>query len=430
MQIENAKPISISKQLVYEAFQRVKSNGGSAGIDRVTLEDYEKNLQDNLYKLWNRMSSGSYFPPSVKLVEIPKGTGGKRSLGIPTVSDRIAQMVIVLLLTPCIEPCFHEDSYAYRPHRSAHDAVSKARERCWRYAWVLDMDISKFFDSIDHVLLMKALKLHTKEKWILMYIERWLKVPYEKPDGIQIERIQGVAQGSVIGPILANLFLHYAFDKWMERNFHHVPFERYADDIVCHCSSLKQAESLQKEIQKRLEECKLQLNEEKTKIVYCKSRRYNGDYPHVTFDFLGFTFQPRKTIDKQGKRSTGFLPAISGKSMKRINETIHRWNLNSHTNQTVERLATVINPIVRGWMTYYGKFYPTRLKRFMQILNDRLARWGMRKFERYKRRFYKAQEWLTRIAEKEGLIFYHWKCGVLPLFTNEEKVISQLKEVK
>ena len=430
MQNDNAKPISISKQLVYDAFLRVKANRGSAGIDRVTLEDYEKDLRCNLYKLWNRMSSGSYFPPSVKLVEIPKSAGGKRPLGIPTVSDRIAQMAIVMLITPNIEPCFHEDSYAYRPHRSAHDAVNKARERCWGYAWVLDMDISKFFDTIDHELLLRALKRQKQKKWILMYIKRWLKVPYEKPDGSRIDRALGVPQGSVIGPVLANLFLHYTFDKWMEKTFPRIPFERYADDTICHCHSLKQAEYLQAKIQQRFENCKLHLNEEKTKIVYCKSSRRKESYSNVTFDFLGFTFQPRESIDKQGNRFTGFLPAISQKSMKRINETIHSWHLNRHSNQTLEHLAADINPIVRGWMTYYGKFYPTRLKRFMQTLNGRLARWVMCKFERYRNRFYPAQEWLAHIAEKEGLIFYHWKCGVLPRFTNKDKVKSQLIMVK
>jgi RNA-directed DNA polymerase len=430
MQNENAKPISISKQLIYEAFKSVKANRGSAGVDKVTIKDYENNLRSNLYKLWNRMSSGSYFPPPVKLVEIPKSNGGKRPLGIPTVSDRIAQMAVVKLITPGIEPYFHEDSYAYRPHRFAHDAVAKAQERCWKYDWVLDMDISKFFDTIDQELLMKALKLHTKEKWVLMYIERWLKVPYEKHDGSIIPRDKGVPQGSVIGPVLANLFLHYTFDKWMEKTYSRIPFERYADDTICHCRSLEQAEFIRAEIQRRFDSCKLKLNNEKTKIVYCKSSRRNTDYPNVTFDFLGFTFQPRESVDKNGIRFTGFLPAISKKSMKRINETIHSWHLNMRSYQTLEYIATEINPVVRGWITYYGRFYPSRLKKFMQILNGRLARWVMCKFERYKHRFYPAQEWLAHVAEKEGLIFYHWKCGVLPRFTNKVKVCSQLILVK
>ena len=234
----------------------------------------------------------------------------------------------------------------------------------------------------------------------------------------------------MVGPVLANLFLHYAFDKWMEKNYPQIPFERYADDTICHCHSLKQAEYMQAMIQQRLAECKLQLNEKKTKIVYCKSSNQKDNHSEVAFDFLGFTFQPRESVDKQGNRFTGFLPAISRKSMKRINEKICSWNLTGLTNQTLEYIASEINPVVRGWMTYYGKFYPTRLKWFMQTLNGRLTRWVIRKFEKYKNRFILAQKWLARIAEKDGLFFYHWKCGVLPRFTIKEKVSSQLIMVK
>ena len=251
MQNDNAKPISISKQLVYDAFLRVKANRGSAGIDKVTLEDYEKNLRGNLYKLWNRMSSGSYFPPSVKLVEIPKSNGGTRPLGIPTIEDRIAQQVVVSVLTPILEPIFKEDSYGYRPGKGAHQAVAKAKERCYVNPWVLDMDIRKFFDTINHELLMKAVRKHTEEKWVLLYIERWLKVPYQTLKGEVIERTMGVPQGSVIGPVLANLFLHYVFDEWMSRNYPTIPFERYADDTICHCVSEKQAQFLKAVLMKR-----------------------------------------------------------------------------------------------------------------------------------------------------------------------------------
>ena len=293
--MQGAKSFEIPKQLVWEAFKRVKANKGSAGIDGVSIETFESNLKDNLYQIWNRMSLGSYMPPPVKLVEIPKSSGdGSRSLGIPPVSDRVAQMAVVLELEPKIDPCFHEESYGYRRNKSALDAVGKAREMCWKYDWVLDIDIRKFFDSIDHELLMKAVRKHTDSKWVLFHIERWLKVPYEKADGTRIERDKGVAQGSVIGPLLANLYLHYAFDEWMKRNFPDIPFERYADDGVCHCKSEAQAKFLKKAIQKRFSECKLDLNETKTKIVYCKSSRNKGDHELIDFDFLGFTFGQEK----------------------------------------------------------------------------------------------------------------------------------------
>ena len=245
-----AKPFDIDKRLIYEAYKKVKSNRGSAGIDGISMEEFDKDLSNNLYRLWNRMSSGSYMPQSVKLVEIPKSNGGKRPLGIPTISDRIAQMAVVLSIMPSLDAIFHEDSYGYRPNKSAHDAIAKARERCFKYAWVLDMDISKFFDTIDHELLMKAVRIHVKERWMLLYIERWLKVPYEDKEGNRTERMMGVPQGSVIGPVLANLFLHYVFDKWMQINHPQIPFERYADDTICHCSTEKEAKDMQEVISK------------------------------------------------------------------------------------------------------------------------------------------------------------------------------------
>ena len=271
--MDKAKPFIISKREVWEAYKRVKSNRGAAGVDRQSIDEFERDLESNLYKLWNRMSSGSYFPPPVLRVEIPKADGRMRPLGIPTVTDRIAQMVVKRYLEPELEKHFHSDSYGYRPGRSTADAVGVARRRCWEYDWVLDLDVKGFFDNIDHDLLMRAVQKHTDCRWVLLYIQRWLEAPVQLPDGSLEARGKGTPQGSVISPLLANLFLHYAFDLWMQRKYPSVPFERYADDIICHCKSEAQAEWLLDIIGKRMAECKLKLNLEKTKIVYCKDGR-------------------------------------------------------------------------------------------------------------------------------------------------------------
>jgi RNA-directed DNA polymerase len=421
MQKQVTKPYEIDRWLIKNAYQKVKQNKGSAGIDDVTIEMFEGDLRGNLYKLWNRMSSGSYFPRSVKLVEIPKSNGGKRPLGIPTVADRVAQMSAVMMIEPLLEPIFHADSYGYRPNRNAHDAISTARERCWRHDWVLDMDISKFFDTIDHELLMKAVELHVKEPWILLYIRRWLVVPYELKTGERIERSMGVPQGSVIGPILANLFLHYVFDKWMEIHHPHIPFERYADDSVCHCHSLEEAQGLKASIAKRFSACKLKLNEEKTRIVYCKDSYKKGDYKEVSFDFLGYTFRPRKAISKRGNLFTGFLPGISQKAKNRIRDEIRSWRLKRNVYIRMEDIARRIDPIVRGWITYYGKFYASSLKAFLQEVNYCLTRWVTNKYKRFRGKPQQAYYWLGKIAKRNPTLFYHWKYGVVPTAPKSRK---------
>src|SRR5215510_1488118 len=410
-----AKPYDIPKQLVWEAYQRVKANRGAAGVDRVSLAAFEKDLKGNLYKIWNRMSSGSYFPPPVRLVEIEKDGGGTRPLGIPTIADRVAQTVAKMVLEPKVEPIFHPDSYGYRPGRSALDAVGVARKRCWEFDWVVDLDIKAFFDSIPHDLIEKAVAHHTDLAWLQLYIGRWLRAPIERPDGTLLERTKGTPQGGVASPLLANLFLHYAFDVWMQRNFPSVPFERYADDAIVHCGSERQAKKVLGAIRDRLAECGLELHPMKTKIVYCQDSDRPGKYEQVTFDFLGHTFQPRRAKNRYGKFFVSFLPAISNKAAKAIRATIREWRLAStRNNQSLEDLAQLINPVVRGWMNYYGRYYRSKCVQVLRHVNLALAAWARRKYRRFKRRERESLHWLGRIARRDPNLFALWRLGIKP----------------
>jgi group II intron reverse transcriptase/maturase len=407
--LKEAKPFQISKKQVLDAFKRVKANRGAAGVDGQSIDDFEEDLQNNLYKLWNRLSSGSYFPPPVRRVEIPKGDGKKRPLGIPTVADRIAQMVVKLTLEPLLEPHFHEDSYGYRPGKSAVDAVGVARQRCWRYAWVLDLDIKGFFDNIDHELMLRAVRQHTDCRWVLLYVERWLKCPVQVPDGSIEMRDKGTPQGGVISPLLANLFLHYAFDKWMERNFRAIPFERYADDVVCHCNSESQAKKLRSAIERRLMECRLELHPEKTKIVYCKEDGRWGSYPNCKFDFLGYTFRPRGAKTKKGDFFVGFLPAMSNKAVKSICDEIRSWRIHNRTDKSIDDFSRMFNPKLRGWINYYAKFYKSEMYKVFHILNRIMTRWAMRKFKNLRGRQRRATYWLGRLSLQRPQLFAHWQ---------------------
>ena len=405
--MSKAKPFSISKHEVYAAYKQVKANKGTAGVDRQTIAEFERKLEDNLYKLWNRLSSGSYFPPPVKRVEIPK-EGGTRLLGVPTVADRTAQMVVKNRLEPELEKHFHPDSYGYRPGKSAVEAVGVARKRCWRYDWVLDLDISTFFDSIDHELMLKALRFHTESKWILLYIERWLKAPVQLPDGRLEERNQGTPQGGVISPLLANLFLHYAFDRWLQKNYPGVPFERYADDAICHCKTEAEAEEVKEAIEKRFEQCGLELNQRKTQIVYCKDERRNKDYPRRKFDFLGFTFRPRKVKGKNGL-FIGFNPAVSNKAKRKMNQQIRSWELHLRTNWSLEDLAAYCNPVIRGWFNYYGSYYHSALDDVVRQMDLRLGKWAERKYKRFRGHSGRAIKWVRGVRGREPKLFAHWQ---------------------
>jgi group II intron reverse transcriptase/maturase len=406
--LKQTKPFCISKREVWEAYKRVRANKGCAGVDEQSITEFEADLENNLYKLWNRMGSGSYFPLPVLRVEIPKGDGGTRPLGIPTVADRVAQQVAKQRLEPELEKHFHSDSYGYRPGKSALDAVGKARKNCWKHAWVLDLDIKGFFDNIDHNLLMKAVRHHTDEKWVILYIERWLKAPISMPDGSVTHPEKGTPQGGVISPLLANLFLHYAFDKWMERENPTIPFERYADDIVSHCHTKAQAEELRERLNVRMEEVGLLLHPEKTKIVYCKQSGRDERHHSISFDFLGYTFRPRRSKNKYGNFFIGFSPGISNKAAKSIRQTSRKWRWTRRTDLELVDLARLSNPVVRGWINYYSQFYKSALHPTLLCLNHRLVIWATRKYKRFRGRPRKAYHWLSRIARQNPSLFAHW----------------------
>ena len=410
--MKETKSNPITKTMVWEAFKRVKSNKGSAGIDKVSLEEFEENLSNNLYKLWNRLSSGSYFPPPVKEVAIPKGEGKVRKLGIPTVGDRVAQMVVKNHLEPKLEPVFHNSSYGYRPNKSALDAVGQARKNCWKIDWVIDMDIKGFFDQIDHTLMLKALSKHTEEKWVKMYVTRWLTAPVVSQKGEQQERTKGTPQGGVISPLLANLYLHYSFDKWMEINFPSLKFERYADDIVIHCLTEKQAEYILKRVRTRLEQCRLELHPDKTKIVYCRDgKRRKPTEKTDRFTFLGYEFKSRSSKDRAGIIFYSFDPAISNKAKQRIIKEFRTLKIQMWVTKSIEEVAALLNAKIRGWINYYGKFRKTELHQIFTKLNFRLVSWMRKKHKKLNKSWKKSRIALKRLLDDKPYLFAHWQHG-------------------
>jgi RNA-directed DNA polymerase len=403
------KTHDIPKRLVWDAWQKVKENKGAAGVDGVTIERFEADLRGNLYKLWNRMSSGSYFPGPVRAVEIPK-KGGTRILGIPNIVDRIAQTVVVLSLEPELEKVFHHDSFGYRPRRSALDAVAVCRERCFKKDWVVDMDIKAFFDTMPWDLTQKAVAHHTDSKWVLIYVERWLKAPMLMPDGTLKHRTMGTPQGGPISPLIANLFLHYGFDAWMTRKHPGISFERYADDVIVHCVSKSQALHVRAAIAVRLAEVGLELHPDKTKVAYCKDGRRRGSYPVTSFTFLGYTFRPREAFDRKRKRAfTGFLPGVSADKLTEMSRKAQAWKLNRRITLTLAELAEAINPVLAGWLAYFTRFYPTAVIPLCKRINRHLVRWAKRKYKRLERSNKRARAWLAAVVERAPRLFAHWR---------------------
>ena len=410
------KPFVIPKQQVMEAYRRVKANAGAAGVDHQSLDEFEKDLRNNLYCLWNRMSSGSYFPPPVKAVSIPKKSGGERILGVPTVADRVAQMVVKLQIEPDIEPHFLEDSYGYRPGKTALDAVGITRKRCWRYDWVVEFDIKGLFDNIPHALLLKAVRKHVRCRWALLCVERWLKVPMQQPDGCLVPRCQGTPQGGVVSPLLSNLFLHYVFDAWMKRHYPDIPWCRYADDGLLHCRSWQQARALREVLEQRFRACGLELHPQKTKIVYCKDGKRRGNYPVKAFDFLGYRFRGRTTRGARGELFFSFNPAVSKEALKSMRRRIRKSNLRNRADRDLEDIAREFNPVLRGWLNYYGRFNRSALYPFLRYFNHALRAWVMCKYKRFRGKKTRAGQYLERMSRTRPELFAHWRCGMTGVF--------------
>ena len=412
--MEKTKPFTIPEHLFRQAYRSVKKNAGAAGVDKQSLEDFERDLDNNLYKLWNRMSSGTYFPPAVKAVPIPKKSGGERILGVPTVADRVAQTVVKLVFEPCVERHFLPDSYGYRPGKSALDAIGVTRQRCWQYDWVVEFDIRGLFDNIDHELLMKAVRKHTDTKWVTLYIERWLTTPMQTADGRLQEKTCGVMQGGVISPVLSNLFLHYVFDVWMKRNHPEMPWCRYADDGLVHCRTEEEAKQVLAELAKRFEECKLELHPDKTKIIYCKDANRKGEYPNKSFDFLGYTYRARGCRNiKNNTVFTGFSPAVSKQSMKAIRAAIRKSNVRNRTELSLEDIARWYNPTLQGWLNYYGAYNRSSLYLVWEHFERVIVAWAMRKHKPLRGCKGKARRFLDRVSKVCPKLFAHWKAGMV-----------------
>jgi RNA-directed DNA polymerase len=411
MNEEKTKSFAVSKQMVYDSYLKVCDKKGGAGIDRETIEMFNENLDSNLYKIWNRMASGSYFPPAVRTVLIPKKQGGIRPLGIPTVGDRIAQGVVKDYLETIVEPLFHNNSFGYRPGRSAHDALAQCQQNCIKYSWVVDLDIRGFFDNISHEWMMKMVSHHEQDKWVLLYIERWLKAGVEQADGSIAARVKGSPQGGVLSPLLANLYLHHAFDQWMSKHFPINPFERYADDIIVHCDTLDEAKHLLASIRQRLAGFELELHPEKTKLVYCENYQRKGDHEHNSFTFLSYSFQPRAMRNYQRKtKFTVFSAAICCTAKTFIRQRLKTVFNPRNTQVSLEQTAVKLNPKIRGWLNYYCKFNPREAMNVFLYTNELIRRWFEEKY-RLKSK-HAVQKLYDSFVLANANLFVHWQKGI------------------
>ncbi|MFZ2146900.1 MAG: group II intron reverse transcriptase/maturase [Sedimentisphaerales bacterium] len=410
---DETKTVPVSRKMVWAAYKKVKSKHGSAGVDRISMEEFDADRSKHLYKLWNRMASGSYFPPPVKEVEIPKKDGRARKLGIPTISDRVGQMVVKEYLEPRFEILFSPNSYGYRPGKSAHQALEAVRENCRKTDWVIDLDIKGFFDDIDHGKLLLALEKHVTESWCLLYIKRWLTMPVRKESGELVQKQgKGTPQGGVISPLLANLFLHYAIDRWLDKTHPGVKYVRYADDTILHCRTKAQAEQVLQSVRERIQACGLELHPERTKLVYCRDYRRQEKHPVVKFEFLGYSFQPRTTMSKKtGKLFLGYDCAISISSKKRIADKLEELDIVNLNFKSIVGVAQFLEPYIRGWVNYYGKFRISAMNPVFQLLRKRLIRWVRKRYKRYRRNLNKAYDWLRRVHIQYPNLFYHWRLG-------------------